>query len=398
MASKDTNADRRLVQGDAWRDFCDRLKGVGERILEDDFPEDPTLRAEGYRHLTRLTTYALQWYVEFRDGEYPAFHRYDDDAVKWGGPNTDNHYLRAKVDPAGTYRLRLDTRGLRDVIISLHEGEMHLEQYRVFEERSLPELEVGDDGTTEIWLSPDEQPTNWIPLHAGVDHVLVRLYVTDWEHDAIPHPTIDRIGFEGKAPGRLEPATMAERLDEAIHWVERSVVYWNQFLKARRAGSGDNALSPPMSVPGGATDILYGGGWYRLEPEQGLLIECDRPQARYWSIQLYSAPWFESLDLANRVCSLNGRQMQVDPDGRFRLVVSAEDPGIPNWLDTEGRPDGMVSYRWIWSEDAPVPETRVVALSDLRAHLSPDTPEFSPAERRAQVARRRAGVARRFRR
>ncbi|MDG2306606.1 MAG: DUF1214 domain-containing protein [Candidatus Binatia bacterium] len=398
MSEKNTEAERRLLSGDAWREFCDRLKSVGERILEDDFPNDPTLRAEGFRHLTRLTTYALQWYVDFHDPEFPTFHRYDDDTIKWGGPNTDNHYLRAKIDPRGTYRVRLDTTGLRNLILSTPEGEMQLEQYRVFQERSLQDLAIDDDGNLEIWLSSDEQPKNWVPLHPDVDHVLVRLYVTDWENDAVPPVSIDRLGFEGKAPGRLEPAVVNDRLEKAIHWVEQSVVFWNRFLAARRERSGDNALSPPSSVPGGAADILYGGGWYRLEDGEGLLIECDRPNARYWSFQLYSAPWFESLDVTNRICSLNGEQMQVDADGRFRLVVSATDPHIPNWLDTEGRPDGMVSYRWIWSDDAAVPQASVVRLEDLRRHLPAETPSFGGDERRSQIERRRAGVTRRFRR
>jgi len=398
MERRETDGERRLVSGEAWREFCDRLKSVGERILEDDFPADPSARAEGFRHLTRLTTYALQWHLEFHDAEFPTFHRYDDDVVKWGGPNTDNHYLRAKIDPRGTYRVRLDTTGLRDLILSTPEGEMQLEHYRVFEERSLGDLQIEPDGRLEVWLSPEEQPRNWVPLHPDVDHVLVRLYVTDWENDAVPSIGIDRVGYEGKAPGALEPSSVAQRLDQAIHWVERTVVYWNRFLAMRRERSGDNVLSPPTAVPGGAADILYGGGWYRLEPGEGLLIECDRPEARYWSIQLYSAPWFESLDLVNRVCSLNGEQMQVDSDGRFRLVVAATDPGIPNWLDTEGRADGMVSYRWIGSSDAPEPTTRIVSLSELRAHLPPDTPSFGPEERRAQLERRRAGATRRFRR
>lgn len=398
MVETNPHQAERLASGAAWEDFCERLKGVGQRILEDDFPGDATARAEGYRHLARLTTYALQWYVDFHDADFPRFHRYDDDTIKWGGPNTDNHYLRAKVDPLGTYRVRLDTTGVRDFILSTPEGEMQLEQYRVFQERSLADLELDDDGHVEIWLSPDRQPRNWVPLHPDVDHVLVRLYVTDWENDAVPPVTIDRVGYEGHAPGRLDPATVATRLDQAIHWVEQSLVYWNRFLAARREGSGDNALSPPTAVPGGAADILYGGGWYALSPDQGLLIECERPDARYWSIQLYSAPWFESLDLTNRTCSLNGEQMQVDSDGHFRVVVSAKDPGIPNWLDTEGRPDGMVSYRWIGANTAPVPRTQVIALDELRSHLPDETPSFGGDDRRAQIERRRAGVTRRFRR
>ena len=388
----------RLPPGPAWSDFCNRLEKLGTRILEEDFPADPRARAEGFRHLSRLTTYALQWHLEFSDTKFPAFHRYDDDAVKWGGPNADNHYLRARIDPRGTYRVRLQTKGLRNVIFSTPEGEMQLDQYQVFEERSLKDLEIAADGALEIWLSPDEQAHNWIPLHPAVDHLLVRLYVTDWNRDAIPHVSIDRLGYEGQAPAAIRPDEIGERLDQAARWIERTVLYWKQFLTRRRDGSGDNALSPPTAVPGGAADILYGGGWYALGEGEALLMECEKPEADYWSVQLYSSPWFESLDIANRCCSLNGEQMQIDEDGQFRLVIAATDPGIPNWLDTEGRPDGMISYRWIWSRNAPVPRTKVIPLEDLRQHLSGSTPRFSREDRRKQIAQRREGITRRFRR
>jgi hypothetical protein len=393
-----SGAGDRLVRGEAWRDFCRRLESVGARILADDFPADPRARAEGYRHLGRLTTYALQWFLDFQDAEFPAFHRYDDDVVKWGGPNADNHYLRAKVDPRASYRVTLDARGLRELILSTPEGEMQLDRYRVFAERSLADLEVGADGTLEVILSADEHPGNWMPLHPETDHLLVRLYVSDWERDAAPPVYIERIGNEGRAPARLEPATVEAALESAATWIERTVVYWMRFLTTRRAQARDNVLTPPQSVPGGAADILYGAGWWKLAPDEALLVECAAPAARYWSFLLYSSPWFESLDIANRSASLSGEQMQIDEDGRFRFAVASVDPGIPNWLDTEGRPEGLVSYRYVWSSDAPVPSSRVVKVASIREHLPAFTRAFDAAARRDQIVRRRRAIARRFRR
>jgi hypothetical protein len=97
------------------------------------------------------------------------------------------------------------------------------------------------------------------------------------------------------------------------------------------------------------------------------------------------------------VTSLSGHQTRVDDDGRFRIVVSARDPGVQNWLDTEGRPTGMVSYRWVFADDAPAPTTTVVPLADVRDHLPTDTPSFPAEERATQIESRRAAIARRFR-
>jgi hypothetical protein len=384
--------------GDAWQAFCDRLKRVGENVLRGDFAPQPEVRSEGYRHLSRLTVYALQWYLEFHDSEFPAFHRYDDDVVKWGGPNTDNHYYRAAIDPRRSYRIRFDARGVRELIISTPEGEMQFDQYRVFEERDLRDLEIESDGHVEITLGGTRQSGNWIPLHPDTDHVLIRLFVVDWENDAVPAFHIERIGNEGCAPQRPSPEDVAANLDRCANWIERTVEYWRRFLSDRGAAHGDNVLRPPASVPGGAADILYGGGGWNLDADDALLIECEPPDARYWSFQLYSTPWFESLDMANRLVSLNCSQMQIDTDGRFRLVVATRDPGIPNWLDTEGRATGMISYRYIWSNNAPAPFARRIPLADLRSHLPAATPSFDRPARRDQIVRRRAAVARRFRR
>jgi hypothetical protein len=380
-----------------WAAFCDRLKAVGQRILQDDFPSAPRERAEGFRHLGRLSVFALQLYLDFADTEFPALFRYDDDVTKWGGPNADNHYQRAKLDPRGTYRISGNVRGLREIIVSTPEGDMQLGKLRVFEERNLAQLEVAADGQLEVILSPQPHSGNWIPLHPEADHVCIRQYMSDWDHDPVAPLRIERVGNEGLAPPPLEPAFVADALDRAATWVERSVVYWNQWMARTRGALPDNVLGKPRSQPGGAGDVMYGGGWWNLGEDEALLIECEPPDARYWSIQLYSTPWFESLDFANRVNSLTGHQLRIDDDGRFRVVIAHRDPGVQNWLDTEGRREGLVTYRWVFSRTKPAPVSRVVKLAELRAQLPASAPDFGAADRRSQIARRQAAVARRFR-
>lgn len=385
---------------DAWRAFCRRLEATGERILAAGLADSPGQRAEAVRHLSRLTTHALQWNLEFHDPLRPAFYRYDDDIVKWGGPNADNHYLRARVDPTRRYRIAVDPTGLRELILSTPEGDMQLERYRVFEERSLAQLAREPDGRIEVVAAaeaPSPAPANWLPLHPDTDHLLVRLYVADWQRDAVPPVLIEPLD-PAPPPDALSPETVATGLADAGEWIERTVLYWARFMARRRDAGPANVLSPPTPVPGGAADILYGGGWWRLAPGEVLLIESPPPTARYWSFQLYSAPWFESLDLAHRASSWNGEQLRADADGLLRLVVSAKDPGVPGWLDTEGRPEGMVSYRWVWSEDAPRPRTRVIPLDALADALPDDATRIDGDARRAQIRERRLGLARRFRR
>jgi len=62
-------------------------------------------RALCARHLARQLVMALQAELEFGDVATPAFHRYEEPWVQWGGPNPDNLYARAAIDPAATYRV-----------------------------------------------------------------------------------------------------------------------------------------------------------------------------------------------------------------------------------------------------------------------------------------------------
>ena len=152
----------KLMSGEAWRGFCDRLKAVGDTILGDDFPGEPVDRAEGYRFLTRLVVYAAQMELEAGDPLHPDFVRYETPHNQWGGPNPDNIYLRANVDPDETYRVWADVSGMRQAIFSLNEGDMQLGEMGVYSECTLDDLEVGEDGLLELWISPDEQKKNWV--------------------------------------------------------------------------------------------------------------------------------------------------------------------------------------------------------------------------------------------
>lgn len=382
---------------EAWHDFCRRLAAAGESVLTDPMVSDDRDRAEGLRALTRQVTFALQHAMEFRDPDFPAFHRYDDDVTKWGGPNADNNYLRCAIDPTGTYRLSADVTGCREAILSLGEGDMQLGQYGVFSECSLRDLDIVD-GRLDVIISPDHHDGNWMATDPVVRQLTIRVYVVDWSDDAIPVFHIERLDRHVDRPAPLTPTRAAAALDEAAHWVETSMPYWLRYLDRARPEGMDNQLFSPGGAKGGAVNIVYGAGYWNLADDQAWVITFDEPDAFHWSIQTHTWPWFESGDLAHAQTSLNDQQAHIDTDGRVRVVVSRHDPGVPNWLDTEGRPVGMVAYRWIWTADRPTPEGTVVGLDAVIDRLPDDHPRVSPAARAEKAAERRRAVHRRFRR
>jgi len=117
----------------------------------------------------------------------------------------------------------------------------------------------------------------------------------------------------------------------------------------------------------------------------------------YWSVSL-ATWWWEAIDPATRQSSLNGHQATLDQDGVFRAVLSHDDPGVANWLDTAGHAKGTLIARLVDAEAAIEPIYRVVPRDALFQHLPADVPRVEPAERENRLARRREAFVRRYRR
>ena len=131
-----------------------------------------------------------------------------------------------------------------------------------------------------------------------------------------------------------------------------------------------------------------------MAPEQGmaLVLETELPETvRYWNVQLSDMLW-NSVNWMNHQSSLNGAQAVVDGDGKFRAVISAEDPGVANWLDTGGLREGSMMLRWNGASSGPEPALRAVPLADLKQALTADTVFVTPEQRQEQLRERRRAV------
>ena len=196
--------------------------------------------------------------------------------------------------------------------------------------------------------------------------------------------------------------------------MNNQIRYWNEFyavtLETYADQNGDgkrfmprNDLNPPNPgvAFGGQATNLYAGGVFELAPDEALLVEVTVPVAPAYSGFHLANLWGESLDFANHQSSLNGHQAEVDADGVQRYVVAHADPGVANWIDTTGLPEGFLSLRWTYSREArrALPATRVAKLrfDEIRARLPASTRRVSPEERRERIRVRQAHVQRRYR-
>jgi hypothetical protein len=391
----------RVVDGDAWREFCDRIARVGEQILGPEFPGSARDRAEGYHHLANQVVGWLSWAIGYPDATHPAFFRQNDQVVRWGGPNVDQVTRRARLSGDGTYEITGSMGACEEFILTVKDGDMHMERYGILTEALASELGIGAGDDFAITLSADE-PTDggsplWVPLHADARMLNVREYYFDWQPLAPAIVTIERVDTAGTAPPALTSERVAAMLDEAATLIERSITYWNDYLRTEKAKLAPNTMGAPRHNPGGSSRIHYSFGFFELEPGQALVLEASPPDARFWDVQLYTMGWFEPFDYANHTTSLNHTQTRLSPDGWFRAVAAADDPGVPNWLDTEGRREGMITHRWIDARSEPTISARVVSLVDVRAALPAETPGVDPARRREEIRHRQRHVAWRYR-
>jgi hypothetical protein len=387
---------RTPVELAAWRELCRRLEALGEGLLGDEYPQAPEDRVEGVAHLAEQVVCWLAWSVGAADPQRPAFQRQNDLFTQWGGPNADNVYRHARVDPAHRYRIRGRMHGCDEFILAVRAGFMHMEQWGTLVEITASELGIGRGDDFELVLGGDEDDGS-IPLPEGAVMVSIREYYFDWSDEEPATFTIECLDPDEPAAPRRTGAELADQLEDAIAHTERSIEYWNRYLCDAREQREDNSFAPPLRVAKGLGSARYAYCFFDLGPADALLVDTDVPVAKYWSLQLYTHGWFELVDPAHRTSTLNHEQVAIDADGRLRVVVAHDDPGVPNWLDTGGRRSGLVMFRWFWPEREPSPTAEVVPFATVAERLPAGTAPVSPQSRRETVDARRRHLAWRFR-
>jgi len=387
----------RGLDGSAWADFCARLLEAGAWVRYFPLPDSPELRAEGFRYLLGLVSSGIAQATALADPDRPRFVRNPDSLAKWGAENADNQYLWARVRPDAAYRIHGLRESALDFLVEVKEGYMQLGDGRNFATLAAHDLVLAPDASFEILLAPERPPGfagNFLPLHADARYVAIRQYFYDWARESPARFTIERIGGAGEAPPPLTPARAAELLDAAGDWTLTTARFWGEWVRQLRAAWQPGRLAPARHFAGGAADIVYGNDWWKLGPDDALVIESEVPDARYWAFQLCDV-WFRTLEYASRQTSVNGAQAVLDADGRFRAVIAHRDPEVPNWLDSCGHPEGMLQYRFVWARSNPQPSVRGVPFASLREVLPPGHPRVTPEERRRTLAAREAHLQRR---
>jgi hypothetical protein len=363
------DAIEKVKTAEAWNDFCDLLKKAGDVIVRKELDTSLFDRAEGLRYLSRLLRAGLDSFAENQGPEYPYF-RPMADLVKMGLDNPDNYYVSASVNGRYTYRIR----GKRGTIHylsfaaqnqnfaardKLTGGAGHLQD---------SELELEPDGSFEIIASQEKQPGNWLQMNPDTKQILVRQTFLDKTKETPVELEIECLEVDGPRPP-LDPARVpGQLLGGAMYAIGCAQWFYDWVLQFRDKAPVNSFHLPDLEnhrLVGGDPNIRIWLGFWQLGPEEALVIETTPPKCDYWNFQLGNV-WAESLDYDTSKVHVNSGGVALNDDGSFQLVVAAEDPGHPNWLDTAGHDHGTMCVRWVRAESHPEPRCRVVKLDELR--------------------------------
>jgi hypothetical protein len=366
--------------------------------------EDPQLRQEFYRW---LFSQAAQGYfgLIYQDPEYPDFWPVYNQAFNFGFPNPDDSYYMTPINGDGVYRIS----GFRGTvrILDFQVGTNLMMVYgqgptTKAEELSPPAGEfdidrdgvhLGRDGAFDVVLSA-ERPAgyrgDWWKLDPRATFILVRQRAYDWLNEVDGRLAIERVDRPAVKP-RPSGAQLAQKLSQMSPWMENWTKLMLHFgISLREAGLINRVAVVEQRA--GITAQRYVMGTFDLRPNEALVLETELPAERhYWMFHL-TDEMMSAIDPLNRQTSLNGHTATVDADGKFRAVISAEDPGVPNWLDTAAYVRGGIIGRWMNCSSAPLPGLTRVKATDVRKYLPADTPIVSAEQRDSAIRLRRKGA------
>ncbi len=387
------------MAGYSWEELIDELRPLGA-MMRERIPEplrsDERLIQESLRLLLagfmRASSDAL-----VGDRDHPIFVPELNIAQNIFQPNADTIYKTAMIARRGRYRLRGDRGSVRLVVLAqlgpdtLRTGQHH----PALHQHDFDTLRLDENGLFDVLISPERpagQNGDWWALHPNTEKLMIRIVSCDWGREREPRFALERLDAPA-AKGRVSAQALAQALSE-LPAITRNcaLAFPPKVQKLRDEGLVNRLKVVDFSQMSGLARQSYYEGAYDLADDEALIAEVKIPgDVKYWSL-LLTNELYETTDWYNNQSSLNDVQAVVDPDGVFRAVISARDPGVHNWLDTSGYSRGAIQGRWIDTDDKPTPSLRKVKLGDVRDLLPPHTRRVSPDERERMIRNRRAGA------
>jgi hypothetical protein len=289
------------------------------------------------------------------DPARPAFVPWVTPTRRWMDNGRDSVYWMAPVD--GSHRYRVSGRRGDECYLSftVYAGDPgHPETVAL--NRNHLDLGAGPGATFSFDIDPP----------ADACYVISRQYFTGPLSDRAGEFTIEVLS--GPAPD-VGPSALAARWGAATGFLRAMT---SPPVAGRRPPAYVSTTPNVMGDPAawseaegggrGTPDQTYALGPYALGPDEALVMDVAFPPCAYASAAVWNR-FSQTVDRRFHRSTINHTEAAAGRDGSTRLVVAHDDPGVPNWLDTGGRPRGTVFWRFLLAERPPSPITcRVVPV------------------------------------
>jgi hypothetical protein len=365
--------------GKAWSELLALLAEADARYLGKEWNiARPGDIADGHRFLMHVLHSGMEQWLE-ADPTHPRAVRFVTPTLKLLGDNPDAIYYTAPLDPKRRYRVRANTGGAVYTSLTIEGGnsEGHYPK-RVAGALNDTQFDVKKDGSFEVVLGPAEKGRNRLALEPDAGTLTTRHYFETVKSIAAdPYPPVRLLVEPIEDPGpppTPSDASIAAGIRRVANYFRAATLDMPPMDPVKqppwvsRVPNSFNAPTKWQSAEGGfgAVDNAYSMAPYLVMPDQALVIEGRWPKARFANVVLWNR-FMQTYDYAHRRVSLNRKQTKLERDGSFRIVIAHSDPGVPNWIDAEGRISGLVFWRFQLPEgDVKTPVGKLVPLASLR--------------------------------
>ena len=255
-------------------------------------------------------------------------------------------------------------------------------------------MQVEADGSFVITVDSDEAGGRPNHIRSGptAKEMYVRDVLLDWGRDDPNAFEVERVGGTPQRP--------ALTLDEQAEQTAATMAHFADFTGKLSHGVGKMpanhfSLGWTADHTGGLRNQVYVMGRFELAPHEAFVVDVSDGGAEYFTVPV-SNVWGTTFEILDRTGSLNKAQSVPNEDGTYTYVLAAEDPGVHNWIDTAGMPEGVLTCRMAEFPEGGARQDLSVKGRVVPVDALPDLPTVTPEQRAAQLAERRRGYLRRL--